>query len=437
MNDTEELLQRILSKVTSMKSTQNLTDKEKKELERFDEWLRDDGPAALVIRELLEPIEGPDGVFFPATFAAEQGNAPNRFPGGYNIDIFDDGTNICLIDSVGSQANRMEPIFALNEYAGLVPQVSIKAGEKTIRLLEAGHRAGDAIVRCSEGLKDEIENAFKELLKGNAKRLTSIAPTSIVFGVWDSRGTGAKLPRLVSSTIRAFNVYRCTRHAQYNPAIRYEKEGLLDGINATEEKLAQKGYVDQPIGKQPDPKKSDPTHGGVQLMVNGSIRRDAILNLNTLRRLAVLGENGSILTDETQALRRYILGLALIALTATQETYLRQGCNLILAEEGKSRKFEIVYASGMRAPIFAVQEDASQFIKLNPKLPASIVINHGIVKEFAFLAARSFGIDPNRDRTRNELPDREVPFSKELARKDIKGDEEEAGGAATKAAKRK
>ncbi|MGO9108695.1 MAG: hypothetical protein ACLP9L_05630, partial [Thermoguttaceae bacterium] len=29
----------------------------------------------------------------------------------------------------------------------------------------------------------------------------------------------------------------------------------------------------------------------------------------------------------TEKLRRYILGLALVALTAEQETYLRQGCN--------------------------------------------------------------------------------------------------------------
>jgi CRISPR-associated protein Csb1 len=56
------------------------------ELTKFDDWLKDGGPAALVIREFLQPVEGPDGVLFPATFAAEQGNDPNRFRGGYNID---------------------------------------------------------------------------------------------------------------------------------------------------------------------------------------------------------------------------------------------------------------------------------------------------------------------------------------------------------------
>src|SRR3954465_2428350 len=108
-------------------------------LRQFDAWLSDDGAAALVIRDPLMPVEGRDGVLFPATFAPGDG-----FDGGYNIDSFPDGKNVCLIDSVGSQANRMEPLFSNGEYAQLVPQVVVKAGAKKVNLLEAGHRAGDA-----------------------------------------------------------------------------------------------------------------------------------------------------------------------------------------------------------------------------------------------------------------------------------------------------
>ena len=39
------------------------------DLSRFDRYLDDDGPAALVIREYLMPVEGKEGVLFPATFA--------------------------------------------------------------------------------------------------------------------------------------------------------------------------------------------------------------------------------------------------------------------------------------------------------------------------------------------------------------------------------
>ncbi len=113
-------------------------------LEKYDAWLDDHGPAALVIREHLMPVEGHDGVLFPATFAASE---DKTFKGGYNVDTFADGKNICLIDSVGSQANRIEPLFARHPYAGLVPQVVITAGTKKVNLLDAGHRAGDAIVR--------------------------------------------------------------------------------------------------------------------------------------------------------------------------------------------------------------------------------------------------------------------------------------------------
>ncbi len=110
------------------------------DLAHYDSWLTTDEVAAIVIREPLEPVEGPDGVFFPATFAAAEDK--KVFPGGYNIDPPEGDKNVCLVDSVGSQANRIEPIFAKPEYSSLVPQIVIKAGEKSVNLLEAGHRAG-------------------------------------------------------------------------------------------------------------------------------------------------------------------------------------------------------------------------------------------------------------------------------------------------------
>src|SRR3954452_1091932 len=102
------------------------------ELTKFDDWFGDKGPAALVIREHLVPVEGADGVFFPATYAAQQGadKDKEKFQGGYNIDKFSDGTNVCLVDSVGSQATRIEPLFAQSDYAGLVPQIVVTFPEK-------------------------------------------------------------------------------------------------------------------------------------------------------------------------------------------------------------------------------------------------------------------------------------------------------------------
>src|SRR4051812_34649842 len=99
------------------------------DLKQFDTYLADNGPAAVVIREHLMPVEGADGVLFPATFAAG-----DNFPGGYNIDGDPCGTNVCLIDSVGSQANRIEPLFAAEKYRHLIPQIAVTAGDKEVSL---------------------------------------------------------------------------------------------------------------------------------------------------------------------------------------------------------------------------------------------------------------------------------------------------------------
>ena len=148
---------------------------------QFDSYLNEDGPAALVIREHLMPIEGPDAVLFPATFAAGDG-----FSGGYNIDIDASGRSAVCVDSVGSQANRIEPLFMRDKYRALVPQIVVTAGDKAVNILEVGHRAGDALLRCSS-LQDQLHAAFLAELAGDCEPLAKIAPTSLVFGVWDSR----------------------------------------------------------------------------------------------------------------------------------------------------------------------------------------------------------------------------------------------------------
>jgi CRISPR-associated protein Csb1 len=341
------------------------------DLTQFDSWLTTDYFAALVIREHLEPVEGPDGVFFPATYAAAEDK--KVFPGGYNIDPPDNDTNVCLVDSVGSQANRIEPIFSKPEYAHLIPQVFVKAGEKTISLLEAGHRAGDALVRCTT-LQKDLQEAFKAVLKGNAEPMARIAPTSLVFGVWDSRDTQAKLPRLVSSTIRAFNVRRLKRSAQYNPSTDYIGDKLLEDTadKALKDLYAKRGFVHVP---------ATGSHGGV--IATDGVRRDAILSLAALRLLAASN------SERTLALRRYILGLSLVAFTSNAATYLRQGCNLVPSE--KPREFKLVHSTGQRDSLSLTLVDSLSF---------------------ATAAANAFVVGEGRN----------VTFDPKLAVSDIKGD---------------
>ena len=165
----------------------------------FDSWLAVDGPVALRLRQMLLPVEADEsgrGVIFPPTYADI----------GYNIDTLADGTRVATIDTVGSQANRLEPIFKstgkdadgreLNALASLVPQVEIVlhgAGDtngnnkqegddghiEKRSLLDLAHRSADAVVLASPTLAPEIAKAFEALRnKGNAAPLAAIAPTS-------------------------------------------------------------------------------------------------------------------------------------------------------------------------------------------------------------------------------------------------------------------
>ena len=241
--------------------------------ELINTWVNDlKGPVALHLKQKLLPVEGEGGVIFPPTYADI----------GYNIDTLSDGTKVATIDSVGSQANRMEPVFGSDpDLKKLVPQVGIKIGkDKVVSIFEAGHRLGDAIVRSSS-LKDEAKAAFDEFLaNGDAAKLAKLAPTSLVFGVWDSRDTQAKLPRLVQSVIRAWNVDVLTRSAQYAPPIDYSKLEIFsaedkekaEGNNKSP--LAQRGFVAVP---------ATGAHGGI--VARGPIVRDVTINLVALRRL--------------------------------------------------------------------------------------------------------------------------------------------------------
>jgi CRISPR-associated protein Csb1 len=339
----------------------------------IDSWADEPkGPVALCVRQKLVPVEGEGSVIFPPTYADI----------GYNIDTLADGTKVATIDSVGAQANRMEPIFKAakagqseNPLAALVPQIDIIYGnEKTVSILEAGHRLGDAIVRSSD-LREDAQKAFKLFLDtGDASALAKLSPTSLVFGVWDSRDTQAKLPRLVQSVIRAWDVTELRRSAQYNPALDYSalevfsEEDKQKAEGRAESPLAQRGFVHVP---------ATGAHGGV--VARGPIERTITVNLVALRKLD--GENA-------QKLRRYILGLALVAATEPLDGFLRQGC-LLVQDENAPAEWKIVGRDGKRTPV---------------------ALSSAVALDYAKKAVGAFGVGP----------DRRVFFRKELAQADLK-----------------
>jgi CRISPR-associated protein Csb1 len=359
-------------------------------LTELDAYLDDNGAAALVLRDELAPVEGPDGVFFPPTYA--EGEKGADFRGGYNIDEFN-GESICLVDSVGSQANRIEPMFNRPPYDALVPQIRVRAGDHVVSIFDVGHRAGDALFRCSP-LQAELQAAFKALQQRNdASPLAKIAPTSLVFGVWDSRDTQAKAPRVIASTIRAFNVQQLTRSAQFVPAAEYVANGLLDEPtdDATRKAYAERGFIHVPAtGKV----------GGIR--ARGGVRRDATLSLAALRLLTAGRDR-----EATLQLQRYVLGLALVAFTANVSGYLRQGCNLVLdTSKAKPRSIDEVHPSGERKPFAQTHAEAIAY---------------------AAEAAKAFGVGESKT----------VDFDKALALVDVKPPEKKTKAKAAKPAQGK
>ncbi len=308
--------------------------------DHFDDMLTSPAVAAIVMRQPLKPVEGDNAVIYPPTFADV----------GYNIDPLGDKDsrmppNVCLIDSVGSQANRMEPLFKDPPCNELVPQIQVhvktKEVDETVNLCDVGHRIADAVARNSELLGD-INEAFLAVKGGNCETLARLSPTSLVFGVWDSRGSGVKLPRIVRSTIRALNVHPLTRSATYFPAINYENAGIGGGGGGGDKKSSTEGLAGALDSGSP---------GGVLLDDESEVIREAVLSLSALRALRTE-------TDEAALkLQRYILGLSLVVFTAPQEALLRMGCELT-ADPDNPATWEQVACSGVREPFTFSHDDA-------------------------------------------------------------------------------
>jgi CRISPR-associated protein Csb1 len=334
---------------------------------------KDDGSVALYSKQKLLPVEGEGAVIFPPTYAMGEERSP------YNIDTLSDGTRVCTIDSVGSQANRMEPIFKIPPYSALVPQIDIAYGnDSKISILDAGHRLGDAVIRTSKAagfdLPRAAREAFEEFLRGDATAMAKLAPTSLVFGVWDSRDTQAKLPRIVQSVIRAWDVSELRRSAQYNPALDYAGLGVFSeedkhkAEGRAESPLAQRGFVHVPAAA---------AHGGI--VARGPIQRDVTVNLVALRRLG--STNGT-------ALRRYILGLALVAAVEPIDGFLRAGCLLTLDPDTEI-EWELVDRNGSREPV---------------------TLDLAAIRGYAQLSTQAFG----------KGSDLRVTFSPALAKEDVR-----------------
>lgn len=323
-------------------------------------WLDDETVAAIIVSEQLEPA-GAEGVsvIYPPTFRGRDDTSTHATKSTHVINTMRNpktGQEVLhvTLDTPQSQANRMEPMFKGDRYEDLVPKVEIERQNpdgSTIRinLLDVGHRIADAGARHTERIGEfSVNGMLEEFSKARDIRiLAKIAPTALLLGFWDSRGTGVKWPRIINSTIEAEGVSGAAeRGFSYNPAFE-PKETFSKEEHAT---YGKKGAGNKaPLSQEGLDQSSDVMLGGVLVDSSTQIRRRTILNLTVLRRALWNARDTLHRTErsgdktatqaalaafeETRAAARYLLGLAMVMVTAPLDGDLRQGCLLVRKED--------------------------------------------------------------------------------------------------------
>ncbi|MCA9115130.1 MAG: type I-U CRISPR-associated protein Cas7 [Planctomycetaceae bacterium] len=201
--------------------------------------------AAFRLKLQLQPAAGEGTKVFPPTYSGAVYATEQR-----RIEGHDDPVECVLLDSVQSQANRMEEALQLAIDNGQlkIPLIEVDftpffpvPGETdelsegmrlidevgTISALQAPHRIADAILRDSQidgqRFRDtEVGQQINRVSARNATALFKLCPTALLFGMWDSTGPkgglGAKFERAIVSEIVGINaVYGVKTSSRIDP----------------------------------------------------------------------------------------------------------------------------------------------------------------------------------------------------------------------------
>lgn len=306
----------------------------------------------------LQPAGGAGDKVFPPTYEGGKYAFENRHVPGR-----DEPVPCVLLDSVQSQANRMELALLDAWRAGRLPLPVATVTfpdtlEQPLRVtsLEAPHRIADALLRDSlvDGQpfrKSDVGRRIGEVDLHNATALFEHCPTALVFGMWDSTGPkgglGAKFARAVVSEIVGIDAVHGVRtSSRIDPARVPLQAGPLyqaedrSGIGWTlDEKKAlkdRKGRA-QPLGKTGRP--SEANHGNVTpTIADGGVTlsravQTTVLSLPALRRLRFpIGGEHDPAVDAAARSALAALALCAGALAREQGSDLRTRCLLVPVE---------------------------------------------------------------------------------------------------------
>ena len=302
-----------------------------------------------------QPAGGPGDKIFPPTYEGGKYATEER------IDPETGAPRPCvLLDSVQSQANRMELALLESHRAGKVelPLLVTRFDQEellkkfSVTSLEAPHRVADALFRDSQ-LDGTI---FRKSDKGsildkadvrNATGLFGICPTALLFGLWDSTGprggSGCKFQRAVVSEIIGYDAVAGQKTASRidpaeimrNAATLYERKSESD--NAPHWTLNEKDGT----GKLKTGRPSEANHGNIPPSLSeggftiSQARQTTTLSLAALRRLRFPlsgAADSNYAIDLTARTTLAALGLAAGTL-ARVDTDLRSRCQLFAVQE--------------------------------------------------------------------------------------------------------
>lgn len=330
----------------------------------------------------LEPAGGPGDKIFPPTHAVDDANKGRGARYAFETRRIDGHDVTCvLVDSVQSQANRMEealqalwdekkiilPVVTVDfskhpteEPSGTKKDLASEVGRVTS--LTAPHRIADALLRDSllDGQLFRLSDIGKSFAAASTKDATTlfkVCPTGLVFGLWDSTGPkgglGAKFQRaLVSEIVGIHAVAGSKTTSRIDPLNILKKaadvyEAVGDERWTTLPEKARKNDKGEPIKFGKDGKPSEINHGNVTPSIDtmgGGVtideaRHTVVLSLASLRRLGF--------SEGAAEARTVLAALGLLAVLASDRRGhdLRSRC-LLVPRKGSALKLEAVFRDG-------------------------------------------------------------------------------------------
>lgn len=362
--------------------------------------LVDHAGVAIRVRQRLQPAGGRGDKIFPPTYSTGDNTLK------YAVETRRiDGQDVpaVLLDSVASQANRMEEalLAAWQQRKLDFPVIGVGfahdpalADVGTITSLQTPHRIADAILRDATNadgtvlFRDMPEGkAYTEASPRNATAVYLLCPTALIFGVWDSTGPkgglGAKFQRALTSEIVALGASPGRKVGsridplgiQGNVPIYHRKDDEADWTIDLGEAKHDKG---KPVlfsrkGAEGKGKPSAVNHSNIPPTVDefaGGITFDhavhtIVLSLPALRRLRFVTRlDGAPLEQRDAAERTARTALAALALAAivhqgAQGYDLRSRCLLI--PEGPLG-LEVVRPDGSAEPMSLTIDEANELV---------------------------------------------------------------------------